>query len=363
MTDPVALRLLSEARMRMLLKDFFFGRLALYLQFREDPSIPTLAVDGKHIFYNPNFVKGLTNSLRTSAIAHEIGHCMLQHFLRRLHRDSKKWNYAGDYVINQILKDSGYKIGADWLLDAKYVGMTAEQVYDLLPDSLSGSALCEIMDGAPPESAESEAQATSWKIAVQAAAIETAKRGGRLPASLKRLLEDMLHPPVPWREVLRRWMTEAVNEDFSWQRPNRKFISSGLYMPRLYNEGMGTLGVVVDTSGSITDDIFAMFVGAIQDICNQAKPSRIVYMAADAEVHETEVFENGQLDVQMLRATGGGGTDFRPALKAMEEHAPAAVIYLTDLYGSYDDEPSYPVLWACTTDQVATWGETLKIEA
>jgi len=362
MIDSTAHALMSQARMRMLLKDPFFGRLALHLDLREDPSQPTLATDGSTIYYNPAFMRTLTNEQRASEVAHEVGHCMLQHFARRGGRNNHRWNIACDYVVNLILKEAGYVVSSDWLYDVKYRGMTAEQVYDLLPQDLSQvRPQCQLIDSktaVPPEQ-----QVLNWKIAVQAAAFAATKAGGKLPASIERLLDELRHPPIPWRDVMRRWMCEMLNDDYSWQRPNRKFVAHGLYLPSVHSEGMGTLGVVVDTSGSITNDLFNTFMGTLQDVCNQAQPRTIVYMAADAEVHETEIIDGFQLDVKQLKATGGGGTDFRPALKAMEEHAPVAVIYLTDLYGICGEPPSYPVLWACITDEVARWGETIHIEA
>lgn len=361
MTTSAVHNLVSQARMRMLLQDFFFGRLALYLDLKEDPSLPTLATDGKSIFYNPRHMQSLTVEQRMAEIAHEVAHCALQHFARRGARDGHRWNIAADYAANLLLKDAGYRIGADWLIDEKYRDKTAEQIYDLLPSDVSKlKPQCRLIDS---QKSIDDAMSAQWQVAVQAAAIDAAKHNAKLPASIQRLIDEVRHPPVPWREVLRRWMCEKINDDYSWARPNRKYVGHGLYLPAVHNEGMGTLGVVVDTSGSITPDIFQNFIGAIQDIVNQAQPQSIVYMAADAEVHETVVFERQQLDVKQLHATGGGGTDFRPALTAMEAHFPVALIYLTDLYGSYDEPPSYPVLWACISDEVARWGETIHIKA
>jgi len=54
----------------------------------------------------------------------------------------------------------------------------------------------------------------------------------------------------------------------------------------------------------------------------------------------------------------GGGTDFRPLLKAMEEESPECVVYLTDMYGAFPEfPPDYPILWASIyKDSVAPFG-------
>jgi predicted metal-dependent peptidase len=49
-----------------------------------------------------------------------------------------------------------------------------------------------------------------------------------------------------------------------------------------------------------------------------------------------------------LAPIAGGGTAFGPALAALDEdeEPPACVVYLTDLYGSFPEEPpTMPVIW------------------
>jgi hypothetical protein len=48
--------------------------------------------------------------------------------------DPKKWNVAGDYALNQILVDSGFTLDDNWLIDNKFKGMSADEIYNLLPD-------------------------------------------------------------------------------------------------------------------------------------------------------------------------------------------------------------------------------------
>ena len=50
---------IAIARSRLLLDHPFFGVLALRLQMQAREDLTTLATDGRHIFYNPQFVEGL----------------------------------------------------------------------------------------------------------------------------------------------------------------------------------------------------------------------------------------------------------------------------------------------------------------
>lgn len=257
---------LTVARSQLILSQPFFGMLALRLRLVERADIKTLAVDGKNVFYNPDFVLSLTDTLCRSAMAHEVMHCVFDHITRCGAREPKKWNYAGDYVINQLLHDAGFEIGEGWLLDARYKGMHADEVYSLLPGNPENNGkgqgpLDEMMPGG--DGASSAADATEWKIAtIQAAA--AAKAVGKLPGSLQRFVEDSTRPQVDWRDRLRRFMTQTNKDDYSWARPNRRYLSAGLYLPGLYSENMGPVVVGIDTSGSIDDKTLQAFGGEIR---------------------------------------------------------------------------------------------------
>jgi len=51
---------LSQALTRLAFDQPFFGTLMAMTDLVEDPRIPTLATNGERIYYNPEFLKGLT---------------------------------------------------------------------------------------------------------------------------------------------------------------------------------------------------------------------------------------------------------------------------------------------------------------
>lgn len=357
----------ARARSNLLLDHFFFGRLALYLKAVQDDSIPTLAVDGKHLFYNTQFFLDLPRPLQKSAIAHEVMHCVMQHILRRKGRDPQLWNKAGDYAINRVLRDSGFKLGDGWLDSKAFDGMSAEEIYDLLKQQGDGSgqgqgeALCDIRDAAD-EGSDADLTSTKqeWAINVAQVAME-AKRHGVLPASMQRFVEELTTNKVPWREVLQRFISERARDDYSWARPNRMFVAAGAYLPAMYSENMGPIDVVIDTSGSIGPAELNEFGAEIKAIVAAVRPSRLRVIYADAAVNRVDVFEQG--DEVEFHVVGGGGTDFRPAIALAEEEPPVALVYLTDMYGSFPGEaPDFPVLWCATSDVVGPFGETVRME-
>lgn len=154
------------ARTSLMLGHPFFGVLASRLRpVPNNTWCRTMAVDGKHLFYNVEFVMGLQDQSKReeyaaklraaipditdeqvesslnglsdqnliAVICHEILHCAYDHFLRRGNRDPKAWNIAADYAINQIIvRDKIGQIQDSWLFDKKFDGMTAEEIYAIL---------------------------------------------------------------------------------------------------------------------------------------------------------------------------------------------------------------------------------------
>ena len=363
-TNQRALDQLIAARITLLLDHYFFGRLAMHLQLVEDLTIPTLAVDGRHVFYNPTFVQTLSPGLTQSALVHEIMHCVCQHMLRRNNREPRRWNYAGDYVINLVIKDAGFKLGDGWLYDEKYRDMSTEHIYDLLkPEKLDDfQPFDEVRDAThtPDEAADIELE---WKVNVQAAA-QMAKQHGKLPMSMQRFMDEIEEPQVPWQSVLQRFVSQISRNDYSWSRPNKRMVAHGYIMPSLYSESMGVLATGIDTSGSIDGPTLNAFASEIIAAFNAVHPEKLINIYCDARVAHVDEVTQGDA-MPPFKAHGGGGTDFRPPFKWLADNdtEPAAFIYLTDGYGPFPDQaPNYPVLWCMTTNVVPPWGEHVRIK-
>jgi hypothetical protein len=96
-----------------------------------------MATDGFRIYYDPDFVNSKPDYEIKWVICHEIMHCALHHFLRK-QANPTVWNAAADYAINQLIDGSGYGdptqspfgvMPRGGLLDKKYEGWSAEQIY------------------------------------------------------------------------------------------------------------------------------------------------------------------------------------------------------------------------------------------
>ena len=372
--DKKAFDALVRARSSLILGQPFFGALSLRLKLVEDKTIPTANINGKVMRYNPKFVTDLPAAQLKTLVGHEVGHCVFGHPARAYGRNPRKWNMACDYVVNEMLDDAGFDAIPTWLRDKAYNGMTADQIYNLIPEDPQdgsggtgkpGGALCDIEDGsgaAPHDIQQSEADARDWQVAAIQSA-QAAKMRGKLPANLERLIDGMFAPKVNWKKVLRRFVSAKAKGDYTFSRPNRRYIPHDIFLPTLYSESMGEMVVGVDVSGSIDDETLKAFGSEVSSIVADAKPERVHVVYCDSQVAHVDVFERD--DPVVLKPHGGGGTDLREIFEYIKEKAlePVCAVVLTDGYTPFNDvPPPYPSLWVITTDVVAPFGETLPIE-
>ena len=364
---------ISKAKTALILEHPFIGSVALNMPMSIDNSVPTAATNGKRVLFNEEFCNGLSDEELKFLVAHECMHPMLEHNFRRGERDAYKWNQAADYVINKLLTDEGIgKMPEQGLLDDtiyKNGGGTSDGIFNLLPDTPEdgqgnggqGQPLdsCEDGQGSPAEVSQQQAE---WKVKVAQAA-QSAKMMGKMSAGLERLVDEILKPKVDWRDVLQRFVVKCRSDQRSWARPNRRFLSQGLYLPSVSGESLGEIAFAVDCSGSIGQDEINQFASEITTVWQDQRPTKVHVIYFDSEVSHYDEF--GQDDEPVVKPHGGGGTAFSPVFKYMTEHGiePVACIFLTDLCcDDFGDAPDYPVLWVSTHDNKAPFGEVVMME-
>src|SRR5262249_36202840 len=152
--NSIELKLL-RARVQLLFKQPFFATLCLRLKLIPG-TVPTMATNGKVIYYNSAFVESITQEELEGVLAHEVLHCALAHHCRRGQRKKRLWNIAADYAINPVVLKNGFVLPAGALINPEYEDLCAEQIYDrLLQEGSGGSS-----QSAPQASASSSGSAT-----------------------------------------------------------------------------------------------------------------------------------------------------------------------------------------------------------
>ncbi len=362
---------LAKAKTSLVLEHPFVGAIALGMPHTYSEVVPTAATNGKRVLYNPEFVSDLSDDELKFLVAHECMHPMLEHNFRRQSRDPKKWNIAADFVINQLLVEEGIGkfIEGGCLNKALYdAGQgVSEQIYTLLPDQGEGDGDgpggtgSDLEDGDGTAS-EQAAQAAEWKVKVAQAA-QAAKMMGKLSAGMARLVDSILNPTVDWRDVLQKFVVKHKTDERSFARPNRRFLSQGMYMPSRSGEVMGPIAFFVDCSGSVDDQQLAQMAAEMRMVHEDLRPEKMHVVYFDSTVSHYECY--GPDDALDIRFHGGGGTDVRAAFDYLEAegHADTVVctIVLTDGYTPYPEGCNYPLIWAMTTDMTAPFGEHCRV--
>lgn len=127
-----AQQLVKKHRAHVVQSHPFFGMLLLKQELIEDRGVPTMATNGRQLFYNPDYVMQQDPAYLRFDIAHEACHPGFGHHVRRGNRDFRTWNEACDYVINPILRQAGFQVPPDALLREDLVGLDAEQAFSIL---------------------------------------------------------------------------------------------------------------------------------------------------------------------------------------------------------------------------------------
>ena len=345
---------LTKARTQLVLDHPFFGSLALRMKLIEDESVDTAYTDGVVMGYNPAFIEKLTLPETKWLIAHEVMHLACMHHTRRESRDLDRWNKAADYVVNAVLSDSGFTPPQGILFNPSFAGKSAEAIYALLPENPSdgdggNGNYGEVRDA--PGSCDGNMKQAEADVRVQMAqALQQAKVMGNLPGGVQRLVQEVLYPPLDWRELLRHFVEQSARKDYSWMSPSRRYLYQGLCLPGLYSKDLGHVVIAVDTSSSIDVDALTRFASEISAVL-EAFETLIDVVCCDTRIRDHQQYDRQDLPL-MLAPKGGGGTSFIPVFEWVEDQnlVPCCLIYLTDLECSRfpRNVPGYPVLWVQT---------------
>ncbi|MFE4517424.1 VWA-like domain-containing protein [Kitasatospora sp. NPDC056783] len=345
---------LHAARVRPYLATALFA-----LHLVESRQVPTMAVDRYWRCYAaPAFVARTPVEELAGVWVHEVSHLLRDHHGRgdRLARDlgmegpgaRLRMNIAADCEINDDVEGDGLVLPAgavrpealrlpDGLLMEDYLrgfrldprdleaawldcGSGADGLrrpWELGPDGAHGLA---------PE----ERDAVRFRVAEGIRG-----RPGSAPAGWKRWAEEAFHPPQPWRRLLGAAVRSAVcgpgaGEDYSYGRPARRSAGvPGVLLPSLRRRPP-RVTVVIDTSGSVSDDELGsalLEVAAIgRAVGGRRDQVRVVSCdAATQAVH-------GLCRAEGIPLIGGGGTDLRAGLRTALRALPRpdVVVVLTD---------------------------------
>lgn len=360
LNDPV-MREIITARVRLLMEKPFFGRLATRLVAVEAAWCETAATDGKHLFFNRNFIKSLSRPQLLFLICHEVLHCVLDHIGRRDGRDPELWNMAIDYVTNYMLVEE--KIGRmpdSGLYSAKFTdALSADEVYaqlkrnsvtvrmpldthldfggdnadDTTPTvdvTVTGTDGPPQLSAADLEKIRNEFRAFLFQSAQQEGA-------GNVPAGVRRMIDQLTRPKLDWRSLLDSHLRSAIKDDYtfsrlsrrSWHQPGRR----PMLLPAQNILEQVEAVVAIDGSGSTTQQMITDFLSETYGITQTFRSFRLLVFTFDTEIYEPHVYTPENADeLPAYPFHGRGGTEFNAIYDYLKREAivPHRLVVLTD---------------------------------
>jgi len=245
------------------------------------------------------------------------------------------------------------------------------------PPSHDPSGTGEVMDAGAREGDGSDsgeapvdvnAEEQAWDEAMHQA-LNIARAEGKAPGLVAETVRNAHASKLDWRTLLRRYMTDAASRDYSWSVPNRRFIDSGLYLPSIRSEGIDTIAVIIDTSGSVPPQTLAEFWAELREVAAEIRPARVIVLQVDTALQDAAEYAPDELPDEVA-LKGRGGTDFRPGFEWLDEQGiqPGVCLYFTDMEcSSYPEaEPGFPVAWinwgpVPSEWNCEPWGERIDI--
>ena len=370
-----------RARIQLALDQPFLASAVLHLPMRECAGVSwcrTMATDGYHIFYNPDWTGGLSTAELRGVIAHEVLHVVFAHSERRGEREPVRWNWAADFAVNLLLVEQGFELPAGGALDRRFVGLPSEEIYfRLLTDAArgveaaggvgaTGSGCSERSGILVDPGADLLSPEDPRLVSVRSSDMPDRQQRVELVASLRasvakhlegraatHLRQDLVaaaRSQVDWKALFRQWLLDRIKHDWSAPPFSKRHIHRGIYLPSSSVQAPGHVVFAIDTSGSISQAQLSAILAEVRAY-RETFPCRLTVIQADASVQS--VFSFPELDdveaPRQMTILGRGGTDFRPVfewVRAKAQDEVTALIYATDGYGTFPAQgPAWPTIW------------------
>lgn len=355
-----------------------------------DDNVPTACTNGRDEKYGRAFVESLKDKELRFLVLHEVYHKLYRHLTtwQWMYKENPQAaNQACDYVINIKLVDDNkdgfatmtgpLKMGC---LDDKYRGWDSAMVYADLKKEGGGKPQQGDGDGGEgfdehdwdDAKAMSDAERDDLAREIDEAVRQGALAAGKTGSGGARMFDELLQPQQDWREVLREFISSTcTGRDYStWQRPSRRYIGAGYYMPSGISEKIGEIVGAPDMSGSIGQPELTRMLSEVKSIAETVHPEAIRLLYWDTKVCADERYESHELDTMIAstKPAGGGGTMVECVPEYMTKEgikAQCAIVFTDGYLGGSWGQWNCPVLWVIVDNKNCNppFGTTVHVTA
>ena len=390
---------ISRLKIDLVRKRPFYGVILMKLnEIKESSSTYIMSTDGSSIYYNKKYMENLNEAERNFYLLHQLYHCIFMHPSRMINKDIKIANIAADFLVNyyiDIEKNDFKKAGiiisvpkdAYMIKDEKYKlelnKLSFEQLYEKIynqkenkisatPQQITknnnsngnNSSTLNIYgnnidlnkiksDLILPKNIEKTS--SNMRRIIQESIITSKVYGSKLigdmPGSLIRRITELIGTRVPWYKYLRRYLSNIMQDDTSFDTPDKNHIYRKMILPGPYEDEnyIEDILFLIDTSGSISEEDLNNFLFQAYNICKDFEANgKVIFFDSIVQ----DVFDINKENLNKLPLYGGEGTDVNVALKYVKDKKLkySCILVLTDGYFNSPQVFLRNVIWCLTED-------------
>ena len=354
---------LESAISKLLLYNPLYGEVFLFLNKIESKTIKTMAVGvirqvDLALYYNEEFIKGLSGDELRAVLKHEALHILLHHLVRVRHGafNPKGFNIAADMAINchilnlptSAIYPKTFELpdgqSADWYY--KSLKEEAEKRKQDLEQMLADKGVETVDDhGLWGEFDEEIVSEKIKNIAESAIKAQEKKGWGDTPGGLVEQIIAANKPVVNWKKEVKWFINKVVElgRKNTRMRPNRRYIFQSPGTKRDYTS---RLLVAFDTSGSVSSEQLTYFTTELNGMIDHVICDFIQF---DCQINgKPEKFSKKAAKIDIK---GRGGTNFGPVIQLADNEGYDGLVIFTDGYAPFPPKPKVRLLWAvCSRD-------------
>jgi predicted metal-dependent peptidase len=350
---------LNDHIFRLLQREPFFAALSRRIEKTESKAIPTAGVRVNpdtgyyEMMYNSDFFEKLTDEQRSGVLVHEFYHLVFEHVTGRLPDELegamvkptqkqmglfKLWNIATDLSINCHIGKT--KLPENCCFPG--VGMfedfaefeTGEFYYEKLKEKLEEEKQKGEGGGEGEFDPDAAGQFDDHGEWGNEACDETTKD-----------IMDRISTRVDWRKVL-RWFVKCSQRSNKRSTPRRLNKRYAYIHPGRKTERVANIAVSIDQSGSVSDEMLALFYAELNKLADIASFTVIPF---DTQVAEDKVYAWKKGEHKKRERVLHGGTNFDAPTEYVNKGNFDGHIVLTDMCAPKPKPSKCSRLWM--TDQ------------
>lgn len=306
----------------------------------------------------------------TFILLHEVLHLLGDYFNRVKGRIPQLFNMATDIYNNDILEESGFTCSFPILYPRTFNFPRFESsdfYYERLKTSDKVKFVSFTSDILEEDCEDGDITPEDLEIAIRSTAIsakEYSQKYGNVSQNLLVDVEELFtKPETDWRRIFRLRVKTSINQargksDYSYAKLSRRDDGNIIY-PGLIGYDL-KLGVLLDTSGSMENELLSKCLAQVKHICKYF--TDVWFLSIDTQVQTFFQVKNPRDIYKHGKIKGGGGTILTDGFNKFKGVIDVCVA-ISDCYAEFGDNPGYPIVWMCERDKSGTppWGKVVEV--